>query len=175
MSPVQPCANSNNLRKQKKPNMSNNMTPCMSTTTNVQTLSNPPYSPYFSGNSRVANNLGSVVKLVSSSSMGGGGRAGGPGRPGAAQYNNQRAVDAPVIGGGIGILGRPWTGGSLDPRDHDYHFCANAKLYTVCCLRTEQMESKNHKSISSGVETCTKLTRKSNLLLSSKTLGHELW
>ena len=32
------------------------------------------------------------------------------------------------------------------------------------------METKNHKSISSGVEKCTKLTPKSNLLLSSKTI-----
>ena len=102
--------------------------------------------------------MGPAVKLVGDSDMrggrwpGGGGGAGGPGGPGAAQFNNQRAVDVPVIGGGIGRLGQPWMGGSLDPRDHDYHLRANAKPYSVCCLPTEQMDSKNHKSISSGVE-----------------------
>ena len=83
-------------------------------------------------------------------------------------FNNQRAVDVPVIGGGIDRLSRPWT--SLDPRDRDYHLRANAKPYSVCCLRTQQMESKNHRLILSGVENCTKLAPKNNLLLSSKTI-----
>ena len=72
---------------------------------------------------------------------------------------NNNNNDVPVIGGGIDRLGCPWTGGSLDPAGaHDYHVRANAKPYTVCCLQTEQIESKNHKSISSVVENCTKLT-----------------
>ena len=73
-------------------------------------------------------------------------------------------VDIPAIDGGIDRMGRPWTGGSLDPKDHNYHLGANAKAYTVCCLRTQTQEQVNHKSISKGVENCAKLTPKRNLL-----------
>ena len=101
---------------------------------------------------------------------GGGSSAGGPGGYGNAQFNNWMPVEAPAIGGGIDRMSRPWTGGSLDPKDHDYHLDTNAKVYTVCCLRTQNQEQGNHKSISKGVENCTKLTPKSNLLLTSKTI-----
>ena len=87
-----------------------------------------------------------------------------------AQFNNWMTVEVPTIGGGIDRMGRPWTGGSLDLKDHDYHLGANAKPYNVCCIRTEEQEQANHKSISKGVENCTKLTPKSNLLLHSKTI-----
>ena len=65
----------------------------------------------------------------------GGGGAGGPRGPG----NNQtRADERPAIGGGLDRHGRPWTGGSLDPSDKDYHLGRNAKPASVCCLRTEK-------------------------------------
>ena len=163
--------------------MSNTTIPQTSTTTNVQPLTNHPCNPYYSGNSAAASNMGPAVNPVNpvnGSGMGGGGGpggghgggggAGGHGGPGAAQFNIQRAVDIPVIGGGIDRLGRPWTGGILDPGAHDYHLRANAKPRSVSSLRSQEMEIKNHKSISSGVENCTKLTPKSNLLLSSKTI-----
>ena len=86
----------------------------MSTTTNVQPLPDPP-------NRGVAKHMGPTVNLVNGSGMGGGrwpgggpgggSGAGGHGGPGAARFNNQRAVDIPVISGGIDRLGRPWTGG----------------------------------------------------------------
>ena len=78
--------------------------------------------------------MGSAVKPVSGSGMsggvpgrgpGGGGGASGPGGRGNAQFN--RTVEVPAIGDGIDKMGRPWTGGSLDPKDHDYHLGANAK------------------------------------------------
>ena len=102
-------------------------------------------------------------------SGGGGGRLGGPGGPGS---NNNRfnliPYDRPAIGGGIDRHGCPWRGGSLDPSAHGYHSQANAKPHTVCCLRTDDMETKNHKTISSGVKNCPKLATKSNLLTSKK-------
>ena len=95
----------------------------------------------------------------------GGGGAGGPRGPG----NNQtRADERPAIGGGLDRHGRPWTGGSLDPSDKDYHLGRNAKPASVCCLRTEKQEANNHKSILKGVLNCPKLTAKTNLLLLSR-------
>ena len=159
--------------------MSNNTTPQTSTTTYVQPLQNPPYSPYYSDNSGVASNMGPGVNPVFGSGMsgvgpgigsGGGGGAGGPGTSGNVQFNNQMPVDIPAIGGKIDRMGHPWTVGSLDPKDHNYHLGMNAKAYTVCCLCTQNQEQGNHKSISKGVENCTKLTPKSNLLLNSQTI-----
>ena len=157
--------------------MNNNTTPQTSTMTNVQPLQNPPYSLYYSlyysGNSSVASNMGPAVNPVVGSGMsgvgpgigpGGGGGASGPGGSGNAQFDCQMPVEVPAISGGIDRMGRPWTGGSLDPKDHDYHLGTNAKAYTVCCLCTQNQEQGNHKSISKGVENCTKLTLKSNLL-----------
>ena len=76
--------------------------------------------------------------------------------------------DRPVIGGGIDSHGRPWAGGSLDSRAHDYPAQQHSKPQTVCCLKNVGMESKNHKSITNGVENCPKLTPKNNRLLISK-------
>ena len=70
----------------------------------------------------------------------GGGDTSGPGGPGDAQFNPQRADPGPAIGGGIDRYGRPWTGGSLDPSDKDYHLGRNAKPASVCCLRTDKHE-----------------------------------
>ena len=71
----------------------------------------------------------------------GGGGAGGSGNPGIAQFNNQGPnIISPAVGGGIDWRGRPWTGGSIDPKDNDYHLGANAKPHTLCCLRTEKQE-----------------------------------
>ena len=93
-----------------------------------------------------------------------------PGGSANAQFNNQTPVEIPAIGSGIDRMIRPWTGGSLDPKGHDYHLGMNAKAYTVCCLCTQNQEQGNYKSISKGVENCTKLTPKSNLLLTSQTI-----
>ena len=100
----------------------------------------------------------------------GGGGAGGPGGPGDAQLNPTRADVRPAIGGGLDRYGRPWTGGSLDPSDKDYHLGRNAKPASVCCLRTEKQEANNHKSILKGVLNCPKLTAKTNLLLLSRSI-----
>ena len=81
---------------------------------------------------------------------------------------NVMVYDRTAIGGGIDIHGRPWTGGSLDPRNHDYHARPHPTPHTVRCLRNMEAESKNHNSISSGVENCPKLTPKSTLLTSSR-------
>ena len=121
----------------EKLKMSNNTTPQMSTTTNVQPLQNPPYSPYYSGNSGMTSNMGPAVNPVLGSGMsgggsgigpGGGGGAGGSGCSGNAQFNNQMPVEIPDIGAGIDRMGGPWTGGSLDPKDHDYHECTSWKF-----------------------------------------------
>ena len=110
--------------------MSSNTTPQMSTTTNVQPLQNPPCSPYYSGNSGVASNMGPAVDPVFGSGMsgvgpsigsGGGGCAGGPGGSDNAQFNNQMPVDIPAIGGGIDRMGCPWTG------DHFKEQCSHKK------------------------------------------------
>ena len=88
----------------------------MSTTSNVQPLQNPPYSPYYNSNSGAANNVGPAVNKVNGSGMGGGtwpsggpggGGAGGSGNPGNAAQFNTMPIDIPAIGGGIDKLGCP--------------------------------------------------------------------
>ena len=88
----------------------------------------PPYSPYYIGNSGLAFNMGSVVKPASGSGMsegvpsggpGGGGGTCGPGGSGNDQFNNRMTVEVPAISGGSDRMGRSWIGGSLDPKDHD--------------------------------------------------------
>ena len=150
----------------------------------IPSLTNPPFSPNFSGNAASNNSATNVGSMANSSSPGGNsgglgsGSGGGSVPPGGeggdlpgtpAQSNKFIMVYNPhVIGGGVDNYLRPWTGGSLDPRDHDYHARTNPTCHTVRCLRSMEMENKNYSSITNGVEICTKLNPKSNLLTSAK-------
>ena len=119
-------------------------------TTNVPPLQKKPYIPYYSSND-VNSNVATNVVTVVNPGIGRGIYWGGPGGPGGnnnpqGQFN-PIPYDRPVIDDENDRHGHHWTGASLDLRAHDYHLRVNAKLQTVCCLSTDNMEIKNYKSI----------------------------
>ena len=117
---------------------------------NISPIQNPPFSPNYSGNA-ASNNIATNVGTVENPGLGSGmlvGEGGGPGTPG--QINRPMMIyTAPVIGGGINSFHRSWTGGSLDPRVHDFHARLNLSAHTMRTSR--HMEAEKGREIKTPV------------------------
>ena len=106
----------------------------------IAPLTNPPFSPNFSGNAasnNSATNVGGIANSGgpggnSSGPAGGGDRGRGSPRTPSCNYGFAMIYPAPVIGGRLHTRSQLWMGGSLDPTDHDYHAGIESMYCTVC-------------------------------------------